>query len=98
MYKNKIIKSIIFAVVITLELLWLLLSLEFIENKNGFAYIRKVFDKFNYPISLLSINDFLQITFILIAAIIIFFVIMAVGAAIAGLGEKISEKITQTET
>jgi len=98
MYKNKIIKSIIFAVVITLELLWLLLSLEFIENKNGFAYIKKVFDKFNYPISLLSINDFLQITFILIAAIIIFFVIMAVGAAIAGLGEKISEKITQTET
>jgi len=98
MYKNKIIKSIIFAVVITLELLWLLLSLQFIENKNGFAYIRKVFDKFNYPISLLSINDFLQITFILIAAIIVFFVIMAVGAAIAGLGEKISEKITQIET
>ena len=82
MYKNKIIKAIIFAVVVTFELLWLLFSLEFIENKNGFAYIRKVFDKFNYPISLLSINDFLQITFSLIAVIIIFFVIMAVGAGV----------------
>ena len=72
---------------------WLFFSLGFIENMGGFAFGRSVINKFNYPISQLTINDILQIVGTLIAALILFFVILAIAAVILQFGKVIIEKI-----
>jgi len=95
MLKKILIKSTIFIVVIVFEFLWLFLVGGYIEDHEIFDFARKVFVKFNYPISQLAINDIFLIAFTSLGIIMILFLIMTVGLGIAGLGQKISERITE---
>jgi hypothetical protein len=95
MLKKILLNSTIFIVVIVFEFLWLFLIGGYIEEYEIFDFARKVFVKLNYPISQLTINDIFLIAFTSLGIILIFFIIMAVGAVIAGLGQKISERITE---
>jgi len=95
MLKKILINSTIVTLVIVFEFLWLFLVGGYIEDHGIFDFARKVFVKFNYPISQLTINDIILIAFTSLGIIIIFFIFMAVVAGIAGLGQKISERITE---
>jgi hypothetical protein len=95
MFKKILINSTILIVVIVFEFLWLFLVGGYIEDHEIFDFARKVFVKFNYPISQLTINDIFLIAFTSLGIILILFLFMTVVAVIAGLGQKISERITE---